>query len=72
LSELADSATEGPDLLDTRREEIALPLEHVEPMVRSQSYYWTEHGRSVVMCPFTGPEIWSLLRHPPYDELEIR
>ena len=21
---------------------------------RSESYYWTEHGRSVVMCPFTG------------------
>ena len=39
---------------------------------RAQSYYWTEHGRSVVMCPFTGPEIWSLLRHPPADELEIR
>ena len=39
---------------------------------RSGSYYWTEHGRSVVMCPFTGPEIWRLLRHPPYDELEIR
>jgi 4-hydroxyacetophenone monooxygenase len=39
---------------------------------RSGSYYWTEHGRSVVMCPFTGPEIWRLLRHPPNDELEIR
>lgn len=39
---------------------------------RALSYYWTEHGRSAVMCPFTGPEIWSLLRHPPLDELEIR
>jgi 4-hydroxyacetophenone monooxygenase len=39
---------------------------------RSQSYYWTQHGRSVVMCPFTGPEIFRLLRHPPFDELEIR
>jgi 4-hydroxyacetophenone monooxygenase len=39
---------------------------------RSESYYWTEHGRSAVMCPFTGPEIWNLLRHPPLDELEIR
>jgi 4-hydroxyacetophenone monooxygenase len=39
---------------------------------RSQSYYWTAHGRSVVMCPFTGPEIWRLLRHPPWDELELR
>jgi 4-hydroxyacetophenone monooxygenase len=39
---------------------------------RSGSYYWTEHGRSVVMCPFTGPEIFNLLRHPAFDELEIR
>jgi 4-hydroxyacetophenone monooxygenase len=39
---------------------------------RSHSYYWTEHGRSVVMCPFTGPEIFELLRHPPWDELVIR
>jgi 4-hydroxyacetophenone monooxygenase len=39
---------------------------------RSQSYYWTRHGRSVVMCPFTGPEIWNLLRQPAWDELEIR
>ena len=39
---------------------------------RAHSYYWTEHGRSAVMCPFTGPEIFDLLRHPPWDELEIR
>ena len=39
---------------------------------RAQSYYWSEHGRSVVMCPFIGPEIWRLLRTPPWDELEIR
>ncbi len=39
---------------------------------RSGSYYWTEHGRSVVMCPFNGPEIFDLLRHPAFDELEIR
>jgi len=38
---------------------------------RARSYYWTEHGRSVVMCPFTGPEIWRLLRTPPWDELEF-
>jgi hypothetical protein len=25
-----------------------------------------------VMCPFTGPEIFNLLRHPAFDELEIR
>jgi 4-hydroxyacetophenone monooxygenase len=39
---------------------------------RAQSYYWTAHGRSVVMCPFTGPEIWDILRRPRWDELEIR
>jgi 4-hydroxyacetophenone monooxygenase len=39
---------------------------------RAQSYYWTEHGRSVVMCPFTGPEIWRLLRHPAWEELQLR
>ena len=36
------------------------------------SYYWTEHGRSAVMCPFNSPEIFDLLRHPAFDELEIR
>jgi 4-hydroxyacetophenone monooxygenase len=39
---------------------------------RAHSYYWTEHGRSAVMCPFTGPEIFDLLRHPAFDELELR
>ena len=39
---------------------------------RADSYYWTEHGRSVVMCPFTGPEIFGLLRRPPWEELELR
>src|SRR5215471_10648072 len=38
---------------------------------RAQSYYWSQHGRSVVMCPFTGPEIFNLLRRPAFDELEI-
>jgi 4-hydroxyacetophenone monooxygenase len=39
---------------------------------RALGYYWTEHGRSAVMCPFTGPEIFNLLRHPPWDEHELR
>jgi 4-hydroxyacetophenone monooxygenase len=39
---------------------------------RADSYYWTKHGRSVVMCPFTGPEIFDLLQHPAFEELEIR
>jgi 4-hydroxyacetophenone monooxygenase len=39
---------------------------------RAANYYWTEHGRSAVMCPFNSPEIFHLLRHPAFDELEIR
>jgi 4-hydroxyacetophenone monooxygenase len=39
---------------------------------RSRSYYWTRHGRSAVMCPFSGPEIFGLLRRPPFDELLLR
>ena len=39
---------------------------------RARNYYWTEHGRSAVMCPFAIEEIFALLRHPPFDELEIR
>ncbi|MDA0165322.1 NAD(P)/FAD-dependent oxidoreductase [Solirubrobacter ginsenosidimutans] len=39
---------------------------------RAHNYYWTEHGRSAVMCPFNSPEIFTLLRHPAFDELEIR
>jgi 4-hydroxyacetophenone monooxygenase len=36
------------------------------------SYYWTKHGRSAVMCPFNSPEIFDILRHPAFDELEVR
>ena len=25
---------------------------------RAHNYYWTEHGRSAVMYPFYGPEMW--------------
>jgi 4-hydroxyacetophenone monooxygenase len=39
---------------------------------RAHNYYWTEHGRSAVMCPFNSPEIFHLLRHPAFDELEVR
>ncbi|MDO8211047.1 NAD(P)/FAD-dependent oxidoreductase [Conexibacter sp. CPCC 206217] len=39
---------------------------------RASNYYWTEHGRSAVMCPFAIEEIFELLRHPPFDELEMR
>ena len=40
---------------------------------RAHNYYWKkDHGRSAVMCPFSGPEIWHLLRYPNFDELEVR
>jgi 4-hydroxyacetophenone monooxygenase len=39
---------------------------------RAHNYYWTDHGRSAVMCPFDAPQIYRLLRHPDFDELEIR
>ena len=39
---------------------------------RAHNYYWTEHGRSAVMCPFSASEIWRFLRHPNFEDLEIR
>ena len=39
---------------------------------RAHNYYWTEHGRSAVMCPFSPSEIWHFLRHPNFEDLEIR
>ncbi len=39
---------------------------------RVHSYYWTQHGRSATMCPLYGTDIWRTLRHPDFDELEIR
>jgi 4-hydroxyacetophenone monooxygenase len=39
--------------------------------LRADNYYRNEHGRSAVMCPFSIEEIFALLRHPPFDELEI-
>jgi 4-hydroxyacetophenone monooxygenase len=39
---------------------------------RANNYYWTSHGRSAVMCPFYPWEVWHLLRHPDFDDLQIR
>lgn len=39
---------------------------------RAQNYYWTHHGRSAVMCPLSGREVWHYLREPDFEELEIR
>ncbi len=39
---------------------------------RAHNYYWTEFGRSAVMCPFYPWEIWHSLRHPSFDDLVVR
>ena len=40
---------------------------------RAHNYYWTEFGRSAVMCPFYPWEIWHSLRHPKFDaDLVVR
>ena len=39
---------------------------------RAHNYYWTEFGRSAVMCPFYPWEIWHFLRHPSFDDLAVR
>jgi 4-hydroxyacetophenone monooxygenase len=39
---------------------------------RAHNYYWTDFGRSAVMCPFYPWEVWHLLRHPSFDDLIVR
>jgi 4-hydroxyacetophenone monooxygenase len=39
---------------------------------RAHNYYWTEFGRSAVMCPFYPWEIWHFLRHPSFEDLLVR
>jgi 4-hydroxyacetophenone monooxygenase len=39
---------------------------------RAHTYYWTDNGRSAVMCPVGPPDIYRLLRYPDFDELEVR
>jgi 4-hydroxyacetophenone monooxygenase len=39
---------------------------------RARSYYWSQrHGRSVTQGPLTCGEMYTFLRHPNFDELEI-
>ncbi len=38
---------------------------------RGNSYYWSKHGRSAVMNPFGGAEMWNFLHRPDWDELDI-
>ncbi len=39
---------------------------------RAHNYYWTDFGRSAVMCPFYPWEIWHFLRHPSLEDLLVR
>jgi 4-hydroxyacetophenone monooxygenase len=39
---------------------------------RAQSYYWTKFGRSATQNPLTPLEMWSLLREPNFDHLDVR
>ena len=39
---------------------------------RTHNYYWSKHGRSTVQNPFNGPEMWALLRHPHFEDLDVR
>jgi 4-hydroxyacetophenone monooxygenase len=40
---------------------------------RAHNYYWSaEFGRTPVMCPFLPAEIWRFLRHPNFEELDVR
>jgi 4-hydroxyacetophenone monooxygenase len=38
---------------------------------RAHNYYWTEHGRSAVMNPLTGPQMWSYLKQPDFGDFRI-
>jgi 4-hydroxyacetophenone monooxygenase len=38
---------------------------------RAQNYYWTEHGRSSVMCPFNSEEMSGYLRKPDFADMDV-
>ena len=38
---------------------------------RAQNYYWTDHNRSAVMNPLTGPQMWRYLSTPDFDDFTI-
>ncbi len=39
---------------------------------RAHNYYWTKFGRSATQNPLGQHEMWSLLREPDFEDLEIR
>ena len=38
---------------------------------RAHNYYWTKFGRSATQNPLGQHEMWSLLREPDFEDLEI-
>ncbi len=38
---------------------------------RAHNYWWSQHGRSVAMNPFTGYDMRAYLLRPDFDDLEI-
>jgi 4-hydroxyacetophenone monooxygenase len=38
---------------------------------RAHNYYWTKHGRSAVMNPLKGPQLWTLLKQPDFQDFKI-
>ena len=39
---------------------------------RAQNYYWTDHNRSAVMNPCTGPQMWRYLSNPDWNDMEVK
>ncbi|NNL87036.1 MAG: NAD(P)/FAD-dependent oxidoreductase [Myxococcales bacterium] len=39
---------------------------------RADNYYWTKFGRSATQNPLTSFEMWSLLREPEFEDLDLR
>ena len=39
---------------------------------RADNYYWTRFGRSATQNPLTSLEMWSLLREPDFEDLDLR
>jgi 4-hydroxyacetophenone monooxygenase len=39
---------------------------------RTQSYYWTRHGRSAVQNPYSAPDMWQMLCEPDFADHDLR
>jgi len=39
---------------------------------RAHNYYWTQFGRSAVMCPFSAEEVYDILKEPTWEDMDER